>query len=138
MRGYMRLKATRAMEEHMLLLLRTGEFLSKVYRLRLPDIFDQSLDWSKNRPKGVCPFNRMNIKKKKIAVTYIYVELWGTKDTLDNTLNKLEKDMLPLRAHLCAHTKCGLIARNDGNLQIMESHLPCSKGQSTADLEFHN
>lgn len=61
--GYMRLKATRAMEEHMLLLLRTGEFLSKVYRLRSPAIFDQSLDWSKNRPKGVCPSNRMNIKK---------------------------------------------------------------------------
>lgn len=85
----------------MLLLLGTGEFLSKVYRSRSPlAVFDQSLDWRKDRPRGGI-LNRMNAKK--MAVTYIYVNLWEVKDKFENALKKLEeeKDIFPPRAHLC-------------------------------------
>lgn len=96
----MRLKTIGALGEYVLLLLGTGEFLSKVYRPRSSlAIFYQSLDWRKDSPKGV-NLNRMNTKK--MAVTYIYLNLWGIKDKLENTLKKLEeeKDILPPKAHL--------------------------------------
>lgn len=66
----MRLEATRALEEHVLLLWRTGEFFSTFDRPRTPPaVCNQSLDWSKDRP------NRGNMNRtnaKGMAVTCIY------------------------------------------------------------------